>query len=251
MAHMITEEQLENSLQILKLLHEERGFRRMPVDVEANMLDIVRQGRYQDFKVSPYEKIEDAIGIMAENPMINYTYTVVSAVTLFSRIALEEGVTPDDVYDLSDTLLLNLSDCTSLPEVHNLYQLAGVMFAKRIYKHKYSASVRSHQTEKMLTYISQHIFHKITLEELSDYTGLSVSHMSRLFSREMEISIHNYIQREKITVACNLLMHTDQPISVISSYMGFETPSNFAAVFRKWQNISPTKYRALMYREVY
>ena len=69
MAHMFTEEELENSLQILKLLHEERDFRRMPTEVEANMLDTVRQGRYQDFKVSPYEKLRDSLGTMVENPM--------------------------------------------------------------------------------------------------------------------------------------------------------------------------------------
>ena len=251
MAHMFTEEELENSLQILKLLHEERDFRRMPTEVEANMLDTVRQGRYQDFKVSPYEKIRDSLGTMVENPMTDYTYMVVSAITLFSRIALEEGLNPDDVYDLSDMLLLNLSDCTTLKEIQNLYQLSGVMFARRIHKHKNASHTHSRQTEKALTYISQHIFQKITLEELADYAGLSVSHISRMFTQEMGISIHNYIQREKTAVACNLLMHTDRPISEIATYMGFQTPSNFALVFRKWQKMSPTEYRARMYREVY
>jgi len=48
-----------------------------------------------------------------------------------------------------------------------------------------------------------------------------------------------------------LLEHTKRPISEISTYLGFQTQSNFGAIFKKWQNMTPTEYRNKNYREVY
>ncbi len=80
---------------------------------------------------------------------------------------------------------------------------------------------------------------------------MTATYLCHLFSREVGISIHNYIQREKITVACNLLEHTTQSISEISTYLGFQSQSNFSAIFRKWKLMTPSQYRKRMYREVY
>ena len=249
MAHMITEKQIEASLNLFKLVHEENQFQRIPLEVEANMLKTVREGDYRNFKVAPYPKLSGNIGIMADNPITAYSYIVVASITAFSRIAIEEGVIPDDAFDLSDTLLYHLSMCKTLEEIHNLYQISGTMFARRI--HNMKKKQPSYQLERVLNYISRHIYNKITLEEIADYVHLSVSYLSHMFTSEMNMSIHNYIQREKTVLACNLLMHTDRSISDIATYLGFQTPSNFSSVFRKWQQMSPSEYREKNYKEVY
>ena len=80
---------------------------------------------------------------------------------------------------------------------------------------------------------------------------LSTNYLCNLFSSSLGISIHQYIQREKVQVACNLLQHTDRSVSDIALYMGFQTQSNFAAIFKKWKGITPSEYRKMNYREVY
>ena len=252
MKHLLTESELLYSLQILKLFHAETDYRRIPIDAEKNTLDLIRQGRYEDFHASPYEKLKDNICPLIEPPLTNYIFMVVASITLYSRAAIEAGAVSDDVFDLSDTLLLQLAKCTSFEEVHNIYQLSGKFLAKLVHDSRQTNNnSKSWQLERILTYISQHIFQKITLDELAEYVSLSPGHISHLFSKEFGISVHNYIQREKTNVACNLLMHSDRPIAEIATYLGFASPSNFTVVFRKWQKMSPTEYRARMYREVY
>lgn len=251
MENLVTEKEIETGLQLMKIYHSETDFRRIPLDIESNMLTVIREGRFNDYKAAHYEKIKDNLGTFSVNEITIYSYVVVSAITLFTRIAIEEGVPADDIFDLSDIFLIRLSKCKSLNEIHSIYQLSGEMFAKKIHTYHSSVDKHSYQTEKLLNYISQNIFRKITLQDLAEYSGLSVGHISHIFTDEIGTSLHNYIQREKTNVACNLLIHTDKPISTIASYMGFQSPSNFAAVFRKWQHISPTEYRNKMYREVY
>lgn len=67
----------------------------------------------------------------------------------------------------------------------------------------------------------------------------------------MVISLHNYIQQEKIEVACNLLEHSPRSVAEIATYMVFQNQSNFASVFRKWKGMSPSEYRKINYREVW
>lgn len=251
MENVITEKDIETGLEIMKLYHSETDFRRIPMSVEENMLQIVREGRYKDFKVAPLDKLKDNLGHFSMDDKTMYTYIAVSGITLFSRIAIDEGCPADEVFNLSDIFLIKLSSCASIGEIHHLFQLAGEMFAKRIYDRHRHGSPHSYQIEKMLDYISQNIFRKITLQDLADYSGLSTGYISRLFTNELKISLHDYIQKEKINVSCNLLMHTDEPISKIATYMGFQSPSNFTVIFRKWKHTTPTEYRNKMYREVY
>lgn len=245
----ITEKQISTLITLSRLRNSEVDLQRVPLDVEKEVYDLIRQGRYQDIHLKPFVRINDNMGLMAKDPLTHYTYLVVALIAYLSRMTIETGVLPDDSFDLSDALLYALSDCKTLDDIHDVYQLSATMFAKLIYQHK--EKKHSYQVERILNYVSRNIFKKITLEEVADYVGLSTHYLSNLFSKEMGITLHHYIQQEKVTVACNLLMHTDRPVSDIATYMGFQTPSNFATVFRKWKGMSPTKFRSLYYQEVF
>ena len=244
-----TEEQIETFVDLIKFQHAENQFQRIPVEAEADLLNKIRQGDYENIRISPFSRMDENLGSMALDKRTGYTYLTVTAIALFSRTAIECGVTPDEAFDLSDALLHTLSICNSVDEIHNIFQLSATMFAKQVAR--LHITPRSHQVERICNYIGRNIFQKITLEDIADYTELTDTYLCRIFAKEMGISIHRYIQREKITVACNLLEHTDRPISEISVYLGFKSQSNFAAIFKKWRNMTPTEYRDINYREVY
>ena len=246
---MINEKMIENVISLLKLRNSEVDFRRIPLDAENNMLEQIRQGRYEDIHIAPFPQIKDNIGLMAKDTLTGFAYLVVSAVAVYSRTAIDAGAVPDDVFDLSDALLFTISYCKNEEELHQTYQTAAVMFAKLVRRKK--DQKRSYQLERVLNYIGCNIFRKITLEEVAQFVGLSQNYLCNLFSREMGISLHNYIQKEKVTRACNLLKFSDRTVSDIAAYMGFQTQSNFSSVFRKWTGMTPSEYREKNYQEVF
>lgn len=246
---MVTEKQIETFLDLIKFRNAENQFQRIPLEVEAELLDKIRQGDYENIHISPFNRMDENLGSMALDKRTGYTYLTVTAIALFSRTAIECGVTPDEAFDLSDTLLYTLSGCSGVDEIHNIFQLSATMFAKRIAR--LHTTPHSHQVERICNYISHNIFQKITLEDIASYTELTDTYLCRLFAKEMGISIHSYIQRKKVNIACNLLEHTNQPVSVISTYLGFQSQSNFSSIFRKWKHMTPSEYRKRMYREVY
>ena len=174
---------------------------------------------------------------------------VVASITGWSRAAIDGGALPDDVFDLSDALLYTLSHAETIQEIQDVYQLSAVMLAKLVDASKERQP--SYQVVQAQNYISCNIHKKITLEDLARQVGLSPHYLSNLFSAEMGISVHNYIQKEKIQVSCHFLENSNRTVSDIAAYMGFQTPSHFTAVFRKWMDMTPTEYRQQKYRKVY
>lgn len=245
----ITENLINFLITAGRLQRSEIELQRIPMEVENELKDKIRQGKYKEINLQPFSKIHDNLGAMANNPITQYTYLAVASITSWSRVAIEGGALPDDAFDLSDALLYTLSFSKTLDEIHQIYQLAATMFAKQVYLQKQKKP--SYQVLRAQNYISRNIFNKITLDEIAEYVNLSSNYLCNLFSREMGMSLHNYIQREKISISCNLLMHTDRSVSDISSYMGFQTQSNFTAVFRKWKGMTPTEFREQNYRELF
>ncbi len=246
---MITEQDILDLVAIGKLRNSETDFQRIPMDVEHALMEKIRLGQYKEIHLASYDKLNANLGLMASTPLTQCTYLAVSAVALFSRKAIEGGASPDDVFNLSDALLYSLSCCKDQKDIYNIYQLSAVMFAKLVYAQK--EKKHSYQVERILNFISGNIYKKITLEEIAEYIGLSQNYLCTLFAKETGLSIHNYIQREKIQISCNLLKYSDRSISDIASYMGFQTQSNFTAIFRKWIDLTPSEYRKLYYKEVF
>lgn len=246
---MLKEQDIQSIINMTKLVHSETDFRRIPMEAEQALMDQIRLGKFEEIHTAKFDKINNNLGNMAVNPLQHCSFLVVSSIALFSRAAIDGGATPDDAFDLSDALILAVSYCKTIDEVFEVYHLSAVMFAKLVYRHL--EAKHSSQVERILNYISRNIYKKITLEDISDYVQLSPNYMCILFSNEMGLSIHNYIQSEKMNIACNLLRFSDRSISDISSYMGFQTQSNFSSVFKKWIKMSPSEYRERNYKEVF
>lgn len=96
-----------------------------------------------------------------------------------------------------------------------------------------------------IDYISKNFPQKLTLESISQQSGYSKFHFTRLFKEQTGFTVIEYIN----TVRCNnsklLLKEKNIPISRVATECGFENTSYFAKEFRRQFNISPSEYRKL------
>ncbi len=97
--------------------------------------------------------------------------------------------------------------------------------------------------EKSILYMHQHIDKKITLSDLADHCGLSVSHYSLLFKKRTSRTPIQYFNKLKIQKACQMLDLTDMHIKEISIRLDFEDQFYFSRVFRKEMGLPPIEYR--------
>ena len=96
---------------------------------------------------------------------------------------------------------------------------------------------------KCIEYIHAHIDEPFRLEDLSTYTGRSISTIQRYFSKSCSMNVSSYIDKERIRRACYLLDNTLMTGAEISSALGFCSQSSFISHFRRHTGKTPRQYR--------
>ena len=89
-----------------------------------------------------------------------------------------------------------------------------------------------------------------SLEEASKVAGFSRCHFSKLFRAYTGLSFTDFVTRERLHIAENLLKKPDLTITEVSLESGFNSISTFNRVFLKSKNVSPTDFRQ-MYLQSY
>ena len=98
--------------------------------------------------------------------------------------------------------------------------------------------------EEMMRYVERHAAEPLTVEQIADAVGKSVSQAERLFRGERGCSVYHYVLNQKISIACQLLTETAMTVKEISAYLSFNDEFYFSGLFRRKVGVSPSAYRA-------
>ncbi len=79
---------------------------------------------------------------------------------------------------------------------------------------------------------------------MADHVGLSAEYFTKLFKKETGQSIKEYITLMKVEAAKNMLAHSNISVGMVALELGYSNFSHFSQVFRKYENETPSEYRA-------
>ena len=94
-----------------------------------------------------------------------------------------------------------------------------------------------------LTYISKNFAKPISIADVSHAVGVSPYHFSRLFKKETNETVANYIVSLRLEAAARLLSTTDKNISDIAKEVGYNSIPHFHKVFKSIYGLTPRDYR--------
>lgn len=92
-------------------------------------------------------------------------------------------------------------------------------------------------------YIDANLGADLSLSKLAALVGLSKSHFSHLFKKEMGEGVVNYIHRARIEHSKRLLATTSKTISSVAEETGFHDIYYFSNAFKKSCGMSPSEYK--------
>lgn len=96
----------------------------------------------------------------------------------------------------------------------------------------------------VLHYIHEHLTDKIAVDALSRKAYLSRNIFFKWFKQQLGITPLDYINRERVKLAKQLLGQQQNSINVVSSLCGFSDVNYFIRVFRKTEGTTPKAYRS-------
>ncbi len=92
-------------------------------------------------------------------------------------------------------------------------------------------------------YITEHFSERITLQSLSRQFGISVSHLSHLFSRTFGRSPIDHLIRCRITYSTTYLRKTDMTLEEVARRTGYSSITHYIRQFKACIGKTPTEFR--------
>ncbi len=99
------------------------------------------------------------------------------------------------------------------------------------------------------SYISQHPKENITLRTMSEKFDISLSYLSRMFTRVTGIGMPEYARRARLKVAMECLDRTKTGVADVAKCSGFSNVKSMYRMFHSMLGMTPIEFRKRMQRE--
>lgn len=179
---------------------------------------------------------------VSPSPIRNAKNSFLIASTLASRSAIRGGL--DKAYSLKthQKFIEKSENLKSEEEVYILTQQMFIDYTEKVNKIK-RIEAKTNLIADALNYIHSHLYTSLRTEDIAKALFVSRAYLSTMFHNETGKTISSYIRDEKIQEAKKLLRRTEQPLSRISTELGFSSQSYFTRVFKQVTGVTPNDYR--------
>ncbi|HXM24511.1 MAG TPA: AraC family transcriptional regulator [Chthoniobacterales bacterium] len=96
---------------------------------------------------------------------------------------------------------------------------------------------------KVEDYVRAHLSESISIAALAELAELSPFHFSRVFKQATGMTPIQFLTRERMLQAQQLIRETSRSLIEIALEVGYTSPSHFAQVFRRTVGVAPTQFR--------
>ncbi|PWI82969.1 YSIRK-targeted surface antigen transcriptional regulator [Enterococcus faecalis] len=207
---------------------------------ENKILEYVENGNVKELSDMIFKLSNGVVpAVSGDSVRSEKNYSIVVFEKL-AQTAINMGMDLINAYQSRNSFIRENELCSNLKEILQIRDTAIVFYTSEIGK----AKVRhlSPQISSVVQYIGLNMYTKISVRQIAQYFSMSEASLRTAFKREMNISIHNYILRRKISES-KVMLKSNSTISDVALSLGFSDASHFSKVFKKITGTSPKKYQ--------
>ena len=229
-------------------MNREYSFKHSPFEQEFEFYDCVRNGDIDSVKKLMTPLGGSGSGTLSEDPLRNLKYHFVITIAMMTRFCVDGGMEMETAYTLSDLYILKADKCRAEKDIHKLHNEAIIDYTMQM-KKIFRGNIYSKPVIMTMDYIYDNLHSKISAEDIAEYVSLSTAYLSRLFHKEVGVTISTYIAVKRVETAQNMLKYSDYSSLDISNYLAFASHSHFISTFRKYTGMTPNEFRKKYYRD--
>lgn len=242
------EDELEKTFSEIVFENREINKIHNPRDQEIREFMSIEKGDIENLRKSLSEDYPGEIGTLARTPLRHMKNRGIVVIGLASRAAIRGGLLPEIAYSLSDSYIQKIEDCSDIATILHLFHAAEYRYTQMVRdlneaKNGADNKVTNPYSEKCKTYIFSHLHDKISIQDMADELKVSSNYLSEVFHKHENITLTNYIMKEKIKLTQNLLIYSQYTYSEIATYLGFSSQSHLGKQFKKQTGMTLRQYR--------
>ncbi len=238
---------IQKKLSHVEFLNREYNVSHLSYEREMAFFQSIKDGDPEEARRLFKPLNSEDMGRLSEDNLRNLKYHLTITVAFITRYCIEGGMEMEAAYNLSDIYIRSIDKCRSEEEISLLHREVVDDYAQRMQlirkQNRYPKAVTV-----CLDYIYDNLHTKISLDKLAEVTALSPAYLSKLFHKEVGVTISTYITKKRIEAAENMLKFSEYSCLEISDYLCFSSESHFIQVFRKHTGYTPKTYREQFFR---
>ncbi len=146
-----------------------------------------------------------------------------------------------------------IRELSSEVENRNCREYASFLVATLLYSFVNNGCKQESQPSdnfaKVLSYIDENISSNIGASSVASHFGYNSAYFSRLFVKKTGLTPMEYIKKQRILLAKELLVRPYDAVKDIGIACGYPDEKYFSRLFKKSEGMTPTQYRKLNYNE--
>lgn len=243
----IMEDSMKTATKLL-FYHEEFGTNHNPYDAEQREMAGIENGSLQQLQRSKGEDFSGNLGTLSLDPLRNAKYLSIICIALSARAAIRGGVPYELAYSLSDAYCqqIDMIEDADASRFESIVRNIQITYTELVAQQKGASSARTETSplaEHAKNYIFSHLHGKLTVNDVAAELKTHPNNLNRVFKQAEGITVHDYILREKVNLARNMLTYSDLSYLAIATYLGFASQSHLGGTFRKFTGMTLKQYR--------
>ena len=129
------------------------------------------------------------------------------------------------------------------PDVSSRQIASALGVTKPSVVHILNILMQAECVQQVRQYLVEHLDSRVTQAELAQRYHISLTSLKGAFKQVYGLPINTYLRRCRVQHAEQLLFTTDLSILEIAQRVGYDSPSRFAAMFKREKGITPRECR--------
>lgn len=213
-----------------------------PYQHEQKKVNSIRTGNLKLLEEAQNEVWPGELGKLADNPLRQEKNLSIVVMTLASRAAIDGGVAPQKSFAMSDVFVHNIERMTQVLEIQAAVVEYEREFASAVAEVK-NDSAHNRYVERAKEYVTEHVEEPVRVTQIGETFGINEDYLTGLFRKYEGITLQQYIKKEKIRRAKELLIYSSYSCSEIAAILCFSSQSHFTSAFKSEEKMTPAKYR--------
>lgn len=236
------EEKLKSDFTTLRQISED-NITFFPLAYETHIINAIEYGDREQL-IDALEKLsrqQPLLNQLLEDPLHSSKVLYMTLIILGARASIKAGLIPDVAHKLTVFYLDKIEKTSDMQELQELQLTSLLDFTTRI--KDINSKNFSRPVHETIMLIHRNLYADISLEKVATELHFSKSYIARLFKKEMNETIGEFILREKVEEAKRLLLVSKHSLLDISIFLHFNDQSHFTKAFKQLVGTTPKKYR--------
>ncbi len=183
----------------------------------------------------------------SKDPIRNRKNQAIILNTLCRKAAEQSSIHPVYLDEISTKFAIEIEKLSSINSIDDLVYEMIKKYCLLVQNH----SLKDYSTliQNTLNYINLNMSKPISLKSIATQFSVNPNYLSTLFKKEVKMTLTEYINKQRVSIAVKMLNTKDMQIQDIAWYVGINDVNYFTKLFKKIIGYTPTEYKKQIWTE--